>query len=385
MSVFSKGVASYPDSVITLLLICLMFLSCSLNPLVLHHSLSRAPSVASTLFSALALADFLTVLVYSGNGLIVVGKAGFPRCYWRNGTEESEIFFCDGKLPRGSTHGLSPGDSELEAGDIMLSVLLRLCVGVTSSLTACLVVCRFLSLRFPFQHVQRRWCAAAVGLPVLYMGCTFSVFYSHRTAVYDYATLSVINIDYFPQLKPSLIFLVSGWPVYLLQVTSILLSLATALHLALRSPPLRKTPQCGGLRSSVKILLQNAGSLVMTACMSFVFYSLETGACRFVETWQMGLFAIFVAVPPLLSCVNPIVFILLTPKLAGWDLLISASSPSRDRIARCPHRANHLVCLKTPDTPLSTLRRSHRLTTDSPQPLRRSKHLSDNRINYGPG
>ena len=83
----------------------------------------------------------------------------------------------------------------------------------------------------------------------------------------------------------------------------------------------------------------------MTACITFVFYSLETGAGTFVEYWQMSLFGISVIVPPILSCVNPIVFIILTPKLAGWTKISGKPPPSSDsrELVRGSLRGTELV------------------------------------------
>ena len=180
-------------------------------------------------------------------------------------------------------------------------------------IAAMMAICRFLQIKFPFLPLQIKHIlplASVYGIYALGM-ISYALFDKH--GVYTVQT-QVYTHDFHISNDVVLVFVYS-WPGILCQVSSVTTSLLTIRHLCnIRNNPV--SAEAGSatvsIRSSVKILINNFGSVFTNTIMATCLISARKRNTQLA----LSLFISTVLAPVLLSCFNPIVFILFTPNFS---------------------------------------------------------------------
>ena len=329
MALFSEGIDSFPDNLIVVVFISILLISSILNPIVFLYNSKRTKSVPACLYRTLAACDFVTTLIFCTNSVVRIGRREDTKCRDRpeygpinSGPDLSFLFFCD--------YHDDPNKSER-----FLSTLLRGVAVFPSCLTATLVVCRYIKIVRPFQEMKMKVCLGFPVIGITYIYAIYCLLYFDKNAIYDYTTLSVINLGYFHPMKYFILsHLFSEWPYVIAQLVSIVVSALTILHLLKPSPQRlsKSAPRrhYNKTKTSIKIIMTNSGNVLMTlACLSSFLFLVVLKDGRFTPSFQGMLFVIFGLIPPFLSAVNPVIFIIMTPKVIHrstkqWKNLLEA-------------------------------------------------------------
>ena len=305
MAIFSEGGTSYPDILVVCYLSICFLISTILNPAVfLYNYRKKKNSVPVFLFKFLSVFDFLTCVVIP---IKVINEAVKTGCF----VKESDNF------PNNSDISCLMRVKYTQKIDDYILLRLYSLLHWTALLTpnfiaALMAICRFIQIRFPFFPLRAKHL-----LPLVMMFGLYSLGLGSFT-VFDKNSHYNVDLQIFANglgvEKLYLTILITTWPSILCQIVSVITSMLTIQHLL----HLRKNPVSAGERpaistkSSLKILITNFGSVMnnvfMVICM--VSTTKTNGLSDFF------LFITSVVGPVLLSCFNPIVFIMFTPKFS---------------------------------------------------------------------
>ena len=315
MALYSRGGFTSPDIYIGVFSILLTIASILLNTLVFIYNYKKHRSVPRFLFMVLSGIDFATGLIVGTFISIQVLKGGEPLC-----EIEKEEKSCR------------------EAREMILKIYG--CVDFLLSQTpgfvaATMSICRFRQLRQPFRTISQNTVGWAI---ILYCFGVFIVLVCSMTIKPDYFYFSYhtftpwFNEDAFglgavdqSNTKRRLIifsYLLVTWPTFPGQLVSIVASALTVKHLMSNhqhksykrgsNPKIRAHVQADK-KSSIKIILTNAGGVIQTGylfALCEVILDLENlNTSTMVMGFVMGVLPVF------LSVLNPVIFIIFTPKL----------------------------------------------------------------------
>ena len=307
MAIFSEGGTSYPDILVVCYLSTCCLISTILNPAVfLYNYRKKKNSVPVFLFKCLSVFDFITCVVIP---IKVINEAVKTECVIKEDDLMNKNKSCIWRIPSSRFN---------DEYHIFLRVysLVHWAVFLTPNfIAAVMAICRFIQIRFPFFPLKIKHIlpfALMFGLYTLGL-CGYVAF--DRNSTYG-IEVQVYKHHFGITEGLYLVILVYTWPSLISQVVSVVTSLLTIQHLC----NIRKNPvsvEAGSatvsFRSSVKILITNFGSvlnnILMIACMIStprIFSDTESGL--------VSLFLTTVLAPVLMSCFNPVVFILFTPK-----------------------------------------------------------------------
>ena len=314
MAIFSEEGARYPDILVVCYLSTCFLISTILNPAVfLYNYRKKKNSVPVFLFKCLSVFDFLTCVIIPIKVINEVGKTG---CF----VKESDNYLNNSNISC-LMRVLFLQEENVNDDYILLRVysLLHWTVFVTPNFIAALMaICRFIQIRFPFFPLRVKHL-----IPLALMFGIYSLGLGSFT-VFDKNSHYNVDVQVFAHIlgmeKLYLAILVSTWPSILCQIVSVLTSILTIRHLW----NVRKKPVSGDQRSalstksSLKILVTNFGSVLSNTLMVICLVSARRTSEPDSSDELPSIFMFITAVtsPVLLSCLNPIVFILFTPKFS---------------------------------------------------------------------
>ena len=306
MAIFSKGGTSYPDILVVCYLSTCCLISTILNPAVfLYNYRKKKNSVPVFLFKCLSVFDFFTCVVIP---IKVINEAVKRECVIKQEDLMKRNNSCIWRIPSSRFN---------DEYHIYLRVysLVHWAVFLTPNfIAAVMAICRFIQIKFPFFPLKIRHIFSFALMFGLYTSGLSSYVAFDRNSTYG-IEVQVYKHHFGITEGLYLVILVYTWPSLISQVVSVFTSLLTIRHLC----NIRKNPVSAvarrtvSFRSSVKILITNFGSvlnnILMIACMIStprIFSDTESGL--------VSLFLTTVLAPVLMSCFNPVVFILFTPK-----------------------------------------------------------------------
>ena len=305
MAVFSNGGATSPDIYIGVLCIFTTIACSLLNLVVFKHVSGKKKSLASCLYLTLSVADFLTAWVITLSYAFNVFQGKVEEC--RNSTEPScnELYF-----KRMTVASL---------GQRVHAIFCWVVAVSPSNITAFLAMSRYYQIKYPLRrpHTSRVMFALVLSLipiPVI-TGCAmFDVGEAYHVTITNQAW------NYNPRIlgirTDSMTFyllMIAG--TWILEVGAILTSILTICQIVKR----RLKPTSGErkgkkTKNTLKIVLTNGGNIAILVLMTIVAFHVDASADevgRLDAIWYM---MITVVVPSLISTVNPIIYISMTPK-----------------------------------------------------------------------
>eukprot|EP00116_Pleurobrachia_bachei_P006027 sb/3466289/ len=300
MALFGTGLFSLPDTLISISLLILLLLSSLMNPLVFNHNWRGARTLPKFLFRVLATVDFLTCLVIPLNSISQIAAPGPSPCSSNNTMVIAGDLYCEVQHHPTILQGV-------------LSTVILTLIEAPSGITATLAICRYIQIRWPFRHLRTTYTAWIMAGYIGYNVATQAVIVFHRGSMYFTEIQIVRNFFLFSRKRSSvhLTSILSMWPSIMVQLVGIAASILTIISLFKR--PKRISTAVGkkqhrSRKSSIKILITNATGLLYTAlALLYLFHDLMEG--------MAGVYFIFVflvILPAVLSCVNPMVYLLFT-------------------------------------------------------------------------
>lgn len=312
MSLFSEGLGTYPDTFFIISLLTFTIISTILNPLVFVYNYHKSNSLPKFLFQILSVLDFTTCLFYSGHHIRGLAERSPPRCH----PHDAYGALCAGFINKGIT-------TEQRVLTVVGTILFK----SPSCVTALLTVCRFRQLKFPFRKLQVKFCGM---FAVVYLSYSIFIQYysvSDTTAFFFDPLGAVVTVNLFTGSKfyvtsPIKVFFIQHWPLLTCQFSSIIASLGTICHLWNNNHKVEPTPRISrqqsqdGKRRTTKILVTNIGSLILTIALAKILAMLlySANSTKLSMTQFYVSFVVYVLLPTFLSCMNPVIFLLLTPQ-----------------------------------------------------------------------
>lgn len=185
---------------------------------------------------------------------------------------------------------------------------------------------RFIQIKFPFSILKKRYLFIFIILYLLYVTTVLVVIMFDDTTMYFSQLQTTNNIMFFNHdFSEGSTMALFTWPSLAAQIMSLVVSVFTVHHLYKGAKtPLSERSRSNGRRSSVKILIQNLGGVVLSVTMIY-YYSHTLGGSVTEEAHNLSniyfTFMFNVVIPCVLSCFNPAVFIVFTPRLVKrWRL-----------------------------------------------------------------
>ena len=305
MAIFSEGGTSYPDILVVCYLSTCCLISTILNPAVfLYNYRKKKNSVPVFLFKCLSVFDFITCVVIP---IKVINEAVKTECFVE---EDGYDLSCIERMKLWH-------EMDYKIIPLRLYSLIQWVVTFTPNfIAAVMAICRFIQIRFPFFPLKIKHILPLATLFGLYTLALSSFVVFDRQGYYTVGTQVFTHSFYLDD--GGVVILIYAWICIICQIASVVTSLFTVQLLCnIRKNPV--TTEAGSatvsIRSSVKILITNFGSvlntIVMVTCM--IFASKREMHNR---STSVSLFITAVLAPVLLSCFNPIVFILFTPNFS---------------------------------------------------------------------
>ena len=315
MALYSHGGFTTPDIYIGIVSLLLTINSILLNTLVFVYNYKKLRSVPRFLFMVLSSIDFATGLIVGSFITAQVLKGGEPLCQLE--TEEKSC---------------------KEARE--MPIKLYGCVDFLLSQTpgfvaATMSICRYRQLRRPFRSISQNmvgWSIVIYCFGVfIVLVCSMTIrpdyfFFSYHTFTpwFDEEAFGLGNVGQSGTRERLIIFsyLLITWPTFPGQLVSIVASALTVKHLLSnrqhRSYKRGSNPKItahiqADKRSSIKIILTNSGGIIQTVylfALCEVILNLENlSMASMISGFVMGVLPVF------LSVLNPVIFIIFTPKL----------------------------------------------------------------------
>ena len=272
MALLSQGGTSSPDIILAVILSICCVISTLLNPLVLRYNLQKKPSLPVVLFILLASLDFLTGLIVASRAIQVI---------------------------------VSPEMDYQDDPDIPIRIYSFVCwflVTIPTIVVAVMAICRFIQIRFPFRVLEIRYLILFSCIIGLYNFVLNGLMCFTKKSEYNEKLLIMYNSFGFRFADFSITLV--ALPGIICQLTSIVTSIVTVCHLYRKCKnPVSEQSSRNGRRSSVRILVMNLSNII-TQCIVFaVFVTIDSRENRRIPR----VFA-FVLMPPLVSCINPVLF-----------------------------------------------------------------------------
>ena len=302
MAIFSEGGTSYPDILIVCYMIICTVISSLLNPAVFIYNYWRKKnSVPVFLFRCLAVFDFLTCIFIP---VKVVSEAVKQECFISIDDDRNKSLNCVNRIAVVKKNA----NIQLKLYSLVAWVLIL----APNFIAAVMAICRFIQIRFPFYPLELKH----LTVPALVYGAytlSLSSYVAFCTYV-DYSVDMQILTHRFgiESQMLHLVILIYVWPSIVCQILSVVTSMLTILQLYKTGrQPISEQSAAISRKSSLKILVLNFGSILnniaMILCMTIVSQNNEdaSSVAKFVSS---------VLTPTLMSCFNPVVFIMFNPE-----------------------------------------------------------------------
>ena len=312
MAVFSEGGVTSPDIYIGVSCICLLLLSTILNSRVFYHNYRKHSSVARTLYLCLSATDLIASWVLLGYFSADVFKMKEKECNNNTASECTARYFW-----RKVTANLQMRIYTVISFTMSFS---------PAHITAFLATTRFLKIRYPFLPIKLKYVITSLLLtlawvPMIVSMAMFVKVEEEKCGPVKHSS-NPFAWNYCPEIfgvttnSRGYFYSVIAVPVFL-QVGAMIASILTTYELI--KVHLNPVSEGAGreekrMKSSMKILLTNLGSflhvliIAITAGLSNVHINTEIP----VKTAVM--YILFqTIIPALVSTLNPIIYIILTP------------------------------------------------------------------------
>ena len=275
MALLSQGGTTSPDIILAVILSICCGISTLLNPLVLRYNLQKKLSVPVVLFILLASLDFLTGLIVASRAIHVI---------------------------------VSPEMDCKDNPDVPIRVYSFVCwflVTIPTIVVAVMAICRFIQIRFPFRVLEIRYLILFSCFIGLYNFVLNGLMCFTNQSEYNEKLLIMYNSFGFRFANFSITLV--ALPGIICQLTSIVTSILTVCYLYQRCKnPISEQSSRNGRRSSVKILVMNLSNII-SQCIVLAVFSTITNDSKEGYRRIPRVFA-FVVMPPLVSCINPVLF-----------------------------------------------------------------------------
>ena len=312
MAVFSEGGVTSPDIYIGVSCICLLLLSTVLNSRIFYHNYRKHSSVARTLYLCLSATDLIASWVLLAVFSVDVLKNKDKVCKDSTAPECNEKYYWKSK----------PATLWIKINTVVSFTLSF----APAHITAFLATTRFLKIKYPFLQIKKRHVISSLLLTIswipIVVSCAMFIDSGQSECGPIKATITPFAWNYCPiilgmrvESRGHFLFIIAV-PVFL-QVGAMIASILTTYELI--RVYLNPVSEGAGReekrrKSSIKILLTNLGSffhvliLTMTAVLSNVTINDD------IPIEKAVLYVLFqVIVPALISTLNPIIYIILTP------------------------------------------------------------------------
>ncbi|KAL5259916.1 hypothetical protein ACHWQZ_G010137 [Mnemiopsis leidyi] len=312
MAVFSEGGVTSPDIYIGVSCICLLLLCTANNSRVFYHNYRKHGSVARTLYLCLSATDLISSWVLLGYISADTLKKKDEDCKTSTARECNEMYYW---RSMNATLG------------VKINTVISFTMSFTPAhITAFLATTRFLKIKYPFLRMQTKHVILLLLLTITWIpsvvSCAMFIDSGQsrcgpvKTTIVSYAwnycpIIFGLRVD-----SRGYYLLIIAVPV-ILQIGAMFTSILTTYELikVYLNPVSESTGREGKrMKSSMKILLTNLGSfihvliLTVTATMSNV---------KIDDHFPIGRAVTYVLfqtiVPALISTLNPLIYILLTP------------------------------------------------------------------------
>ena len=296
MAIFSEGGTSYPDILVILYLVTCFIISSIVNPAVFIYNCRKRNSVAVFLFRFLAVFDFFTCIFIP---IKVVLEAVGEECS------------ADERNLQRSERCIERQRRVLDIPVRLYSLVACILIFTPNLIAATMAICRFIQIKFPFYPLKLKHVVISAVIFEIYTLVINGYVAFHSDSVYHVNKQLVVNILGLQNNK-QFVPIIYVFPSVICQFISVFTSLLTIHHLwNVGREPIAEQSAISR-KSSLKILVTNFGSIVssiaMVSSMAFVF----SGDYGYYITSVVQFFTVVLA-PVLLSCFNPIVFIVFTP------------------------------------------------------------------------
>ena len=323
---FTNGrttIIEIPDIYIALFLLTLTVIGTPLNSLVLLHNCRKPSSIARNLYLGLGTADLISCLlgpVYATTALL----AGKAETTMNSGNENGWAAML--KRQR------QPFPYEVVLGTIVWSVAFAPCI-----LTGFLAMTRYHQIKYPFRAINYKITYALVLLGILYKPTFLCLVFSANPTdmIYIPYALNVwIKEDYdfygSATLHSKSLFFLADALFMITQAAAVVASILTVIELGRNYlSPMSSNSRKSNLKGSIKILVANAGSVVLLVFMIFT-------ACLINEVKLITVLVVFGysnAIPAISSALNPLIYILLTP--SARKIIIKSKKNAVNKSTRC--------------------------------------------------
>ena len=210
-------------------------------------------------------------------------------------------------------------DDNLNIGIRVYSFISWTLIVSPNIVAALMAICRYIQIRFPFHCLNKRYlvfffCSCALYSSTLAgLMCFHSDSQYHKNFMFMYLRFGMKD-----GMIPIVIFLL---PSLICQFVSIVTSIFTVGHLYRTSEnAMTERSQVNGRKSSIKILVMNMGN-VMSQCIVFAVL-ITTVRDTDGPGRKIARFMTTVLMPPVVSSINPIIFIIFTPQVfSPWRML----------------------------------------------------------------
>lgn len=309
MAVFSDGGLTSPDVYIGLSCICLSVICSLLNFLVFLNNFRKKSSVARNLFLCLSAADFITVWVI----LVPYSFQAFK------GKDEE----CRGSSEKSCNEDYFKRFSDAKMSNKLQSIVSFMMVIASCHFTAFMAITRHCQIKDPFRPLKSKHILTAAFLSIAWgpvvLACSFLHTNREENKMYSGNLQQVFLAAENPQLFGlqfswrSFTFMV-GSGTAVLQIFSLFVSSLTIFELV-RSviKPTAVGRSRHNRKSTFRILVTNFGSfLTLLSWIVMVQRDFDQGLDNVSFKGCIYLLFSAVMVPPLLSTINPIIYLLFT-------------------------------------------------------------------------
>ena len=308
MAIFSEGGTSHPDILIVCYMITCSVISSLLNPAVFIYNYWRKKnSVPVFLFRCLAVFDFLTCIFIP---VKVATEAVKQECFI---SIEDDIHEYENPCILRRRPVIKHSDMPLKLYSLVAWVLIL----TPSFIAAVMAICRFIQIKFPFYPLQLRHPTIAALVYGTYTICLSGYVAFHSDSEYLVQVQVLVNLFEIPESKLYLNILIFVWPSIVCQILSVVTSILTILHLhKIGKEAIAQQSAFISRRSSLKILVTNfAGifnniGMISAVAIAKIYYGYYSSQSPIAIT-QLGAVNFL---PVFLSCLNPVIFIVFTPK-----------------------------------------------------------------------
>ena len=310
MAVFSEGGITTPDIYIGVSCICVVLICTLLNGLVFVHEARKKNSLARSLYLTLSAADFITAWVLTANFAIAILKEKVEEC--RNSVEPScnEEYFKKARIAH--------------LGDKVHGIIGWTVVLAPSNVTAFLAMSRYYQIRYPLQRPRIKLVMSGLFLSLIILpviaGCAMLDVRESENSIPVVVPIASLAWNFDPRVlgirvsSLAFFFLMTG-VTWLLQVGAISTSFLTIYELVQsHMKPKSGGPKRRKTRSSLKILITNVGSVIILGFYATIPQKVSGSESEIGLKEGISYFLQCLAIPSIMSTLNPIIYIALTPK-----------------------------------------------------------------------